>query len=127
MKQKKKIYTPYNLSLGHYHLKDPKQYMQEVNSMLEYRFPQGQFRRHDAFGLVKKHCELISLSWTYSHGKWQNELPFQNAIEWEDVQARPKSPNFVTLYTMTPKDQMEEINRKLAKIERTRKEEEHKQ
>jgi len=85
----------------------------------------GQFRKHEPFELVAKHCELISLSWPFAYEQWKNEIPSENARDWEDVQTILKSPYFATFYSMTLDDQMEEINKKLADMEREKKEEEH--
>jgi len=92
--------------------------------MLDYMFPQGNFIRHDPLGLVAKNCEVIFLSWSYTHEKWQDELPYENSRDYEDVQAKLKSPNLVSFSTMTPEGQMEEINIRLVEIKRTSKEEE---
>jgi hypothetical protein len=44
-----------------------------------------QFRRHDPKGLVVKNCDLISLAWPYTHEWWEDELPYENAKDWDEV------------------------------------------
>jgi len=67
--------------LGYYFLK----HQQEASSLLEYRFPLGQFRRHDPKCLVSKNCDLISLAWPYTDEQWEDEPPHENAKGWDEV------------------------------------------
>jgi hypothetical protein len=64
---KKIIFIPCNFHLGNYGLSNPKYARHEAGAMLEYMFPQGKFRRHDPFGIVSKHCDMVSLTSPYSH------------------------------------------------------------
>jgi hypothetical protein len=78
---------------------------------------------HDPFGLVTKHCEMISLTWPHTNEQWESEIPFENERDSKDVQTRLKYLYFVSYYGMTLDDQMEVIKKNLAKVERGRKEE----
>jgi hypothetical protein len=49
---KSKTFITYNFHLAHYSLANANHARQTTSAMLEYRFPQGQFRIHDPFGLV---------------------------------------------------------------------------
>jgi hypothetical protein len=64
---RKNIFIPYNFSLVHHFLKDPKHAWKEASTPLEYMFPLGQFIRHDPKDLLAKNCDLISLTWSYTH------------------------------------------------------------
>jgi hypothetical protein len=63
-------------------------------------------RRNDPFGLVTKHCEMISLTYPYTHGKWESEIPFENIRDWEDVQTILKSLDYSIFYGMNLDDQI---------------------
>jgi hypothetical protein len=90
--------------------------------MLECQFPQCQFTRKYPFEIVSKHYEMISLSWGYTQNQWESQVPFENSIDWEYVQTRLKSLDFVVLYGMNPYNQREAIRKNLVEVERERKE-----
>jgi hypothetical protein len=71
--------------IGHYGLLNSNQARQKENAMLEYRFPRGQFRRHDPLELVEKHSIMISITWSYAYKQWDHELPFENSTTHEEV------------------------------------------
>jgi hypothetical protein len=62
-----KNFIPYNMYIGHYQLSNSKQVRKEENAMLEYKFPQGKFRRNDPKGLISKHNICVSISWPHAH------------------------------------------------------------
>jgi len=82
---RKNIFIPYNFSLDHDFLKHPKHVQQEASALLEYRFPLCQFRRHNPYGLVAMNCDLIYLPWPYTHDQWEDEIPYENSKDWDDV------------------------------------------
>jgi hypothetical protein len=52
VKDKKRAFIPYGFHVGFYMVKDIAQVKQDGLSHLEYRFPIGQFCKHDPKGLV---------------------------------------------------------------------------
>jgi len=52
----------------------------------------GRYRKHDPKGLVPKHASHVSMSWTYAHEKWEEELFTENAQYWQEVQRRKSNP-----------------------------------
>jgi hypothetical protein len=61
VKDKKRIFIPYNFQIGYYSVRDTKHAKQDGQIQLEYRFRTGSFRRHDTKGLVLKHVEQVSI------------------------------------------------------------------
>ena len=53
--------------------------------MVEYRFPQGKFRRHGSHGLVLKHYIFVTMAWPCTNEEWDHEFPFENATFWVEV------------------------------------------
>jgi hypothetical protein len=74
IKDKKRIFIPYNFQVGYYSLKVTKHVKQEGQIQLEYRFKTGSFGMRDPKGLVLKHVEHVSITWPYAHDKWQEGL-----------------------------------------------------
>jgi hypothetical protein len=64
----------------------------EATSHLEYHFSLGKFRRHDPKGLVSKHYDLVFVTWTYNHEKWEDKLFFQDYSDWDEITRKKKNP-----------------------------------
>jgi hypothetical protein len=79
-KDRRTCFILYNTYTGHYGLTSSKDSRQEVNAMLEYRFPQGKFKRHDPKGLVLKHKQLLNIAWPYAHEIWEREEIYDNVV-----------------------------------------------
>jgi len=92
--------------------------------MLEHRFPQGKFWRHDPLGLIAKHSVIFSITCPYAHEKWDHEMPYENETAWEEVFMRLKSKYFTSSHNMTFNEQMERIKQKLVDVDRLLKKEE---
>ena len=60
--------------IGHYGLNNSKAVRQEENAMLEFRFPQGRFRKHDTHGLVLKHNMLLHLGLIFMNTRMMSYL-----------------------------------------------------
>jgi hypothetical protein len=98
--------------------------------MLEYRFPQGQFSRHDIEGLILKHSLYVAVTWLYAHEQLDHELPFENATSWEEVQERlnPKDETItqVTSSKEQARKEVEIVKQKLLQTKQLKKKEEEK-
>ena len=102
-------------------MKYPKHVRHEASSILQYIFHHGQFKIHDPKGIVVKHYELMSLSWPYTHEQWSVELPQVNAKDWDDVLEKIRTLGLVTFNAISPGEQLNELNRRLVVMERTKK------
>jgi hypothetical protein len=72
IKEKCKAFIPYNMYIG-YGLTSSQFSKKEYISLLEYKFPQGKFRRHHPKGLVSEHEKQLNIVWPYIHGQWDHE------------------------------------------------------
>jgi hypothetical protein len=59
--ERNNTFIPYNIYLVYCGLLNPKKARQEANAMLENRFPEAQFRKHDPLDLVAKQSVMVSL------------------------------------------------------------------
>jgi hypothetical protein len=59
VKDKNKIFIPYNFHIGYYYVKDTKHSKQEGKIHLEYRFRTGSLSRNDSKGLMLKDVEHV--------------------------------------------------------------------
>jgi hypothetical protein len=82
---KKNIFNSYGFRLEHDFIKDLKHERKQASNHIEYKFPLGKIRRHDPKGLVSKHCDLVFVAWPYSHERWEDELFFEDARDWDEV------------------------------------------
>jgi hypothetical protein len=77
--------------IGYYGLTSFKVERKEANAMLEYRFLQAQFRRHDPKGLVLNHSQLLNISQIHANEKWGHKEVYENGVSWEQVKEKIKS------------------------------------
>jgi hypothetical protein len=106
---KKNNCIPYSFILWNYR----KHTRQEATSNLKYQFSLGQFKKHNPKGLVAKHCELVSANFPYSHNKWEDDLFFNDAHDWDKVLERTKNPHITFFKNLSIDEHMLEIQTRL--------------
>jgi hypothetical protein len=105
VKDKKRDFIPYGFHIRYYIVKDTTHAKQEGLSHLEYRFPTGQFRRHDPKGIVPQHTGKVASHWPYSHDSYEDELFTENAQDWEEVLQRKSNPELTKFKAMSVQEQ----------------------
>jgi hypothetical protein len=108
--------------VGFYIVKDMTQAKQEGLSQLEYRFPTGQFRKHDPKGLVLQHASQVSSCWPYAHDKFEDEIFTECAQDWEEVLQRKANLNMTRFKAMSMDEQVETIEQSAQEALRVREE-----
>jgi hypothetical protein len=69
IKDKKRIFMPYNFQIGYYFVRDTKNAKHEGQIQMEYIFRTYSLRMHYPKVLVPKHVKKVSISWPYTHEK----------------------------------------------------------
>jgi hypothetical protein len=95
---------PYNFHLGHYGLANSKHKNMKPIPCSNKGFPKANLGDMIQFDLVSKHNDIVSLTWSYIHKQWDNENPYENSIDWVEVQLRMKSKDFASFCGMTIDD-----------------------
>ena len=92
VKDMKRYCIPYSFHNMYHIAKYTMHSKQEGLIHLEYRFPIGQFRRHDTKGIVPQHVGKVVSHWPYAHDSYEYELFTKNAQYWEDIIQRKAIP-----------------------------------
>jgi hypothetical protein len=109
VKDKKRSFVPYGFHVGFCIVKDIAQDKQEGLSQLEYRYPIGQFCKHDPKGLVLQHASQVSSCWPYAHDKFDDEIFTECAQDWEEVLQIKSNQNMTRFKSMSMDEQVETI------------------
>ena len=95
--------------MGFYIVKDTAQDKQEGLSEVEYRFPTGQFHKHETKGLVLQHASQVSSCWPYAHDKFEDDIFTECAQDWEEVLQRKSNSNMTRFDAMSMDVQVKTI------------------
>jgi hypothetical protein len=84
-KSQKKQWPSFPISLGIFSLLNAKHALKEVEKMEGIWLAQGNFKRHDPIGLVKKHCNMVKNVKAYNHEDDPFDIIFQRALNYQEV------------------------------------------
>lgn len=89
---------------------------------MEYRFPQGKFKRHEPYRIVPKHCNIVSITWPYSNQRFDYDLIHQNLESKTYFRKRMKNKEAIVFNNLTTDEKRIKIEQNI-EAQRIRKEE----
>jgi hypothetical protein len=84
-KSQKKKWPSFPIPLGIYSLLNAKHALKEVEQMEGIWLAQGNFKKHDPMGLVKKHCNMVKNVKAYNHEDDPFDIIFQRDLNYQEV------------------------------------------